>query len=231
MRTAVLVLLLAPAVAAADPAEAPAAVHVTAPAPTYDLGVRVGGYGFKREGDMSSTSWTECRMNGIGIFGSRSLTGPLFVELGVDVYTSQNFPTPSASEAGDLPISRMSGLLSTAIGVRSSFTSWLRGYAQLGGGVELARLSVPYGEGDTATTIRADKAMPEAFFGVGADVKVGAATYVGASFRMLVMGNFDYDPQRLQSTSRWVMSPPATSVFDASPDFAAQGQFYLRHDL
>ncbi len=194
--------------------------------PTYDLGARVGGYGFKREGDTSSGSWTECRMNGVGIFGSRTLPGPFFIEVGLDVYTSQNFPV--APTASDLPISRMSGLLSTAAGVRTNFTSWLRGYAQLGAGVELTRVAVPYGDG---STIRDDQALPEGFFGVGADVKVGSATYLGASFRTLVMGNFNYDPTRLQMSNQWVSPPPARDVFAASPDLAAQGQFYLRHDL
>lgn len=194
----------------------------------YDLGVRVGGYGFKREGDTSAaTSWTQCRMNGIGIFATRALRGPLFVEAGLDAYTSQSFPTPASSAASDLPISRMSGLVSVAGGVRAPFTSWLRGYAQLGIGVELTRVSVPYGD----TTIRDHQALPEGFFGIGADLRVGAATYVGASFRTLVMGNFAYDPRRLQMTSPWIAAPAAHDVFAASPDLAAQGQFYLRHDL
>ena len=212
MRTLlVLGVLLVPAIASADP--------------TYDLGVRVGGYGFKREGDMSAGSWTECRMNGVGIFGSRALRGPFFLEAGLDIYTSQDFPI--APTASDLPISRMSGLLSTAAGVRTNFTSWLRGYAQIGGGVELTRVSVPYGD----TTIRDNQALPEGFFGIGADLRVGAATYVGASFRTLVMGNFNYDPARLQMTSPWIAAPTSHDVFAASPDLAAQGQFYLRRDL
>ena len=213
MRSAIVItVLLVATAAAADP--------------TYDLGVRVGGYGFKREGDTSAGSWTECRMNGVGIFGSRALRGPFFIEGGLDVYTSQNFPTPAV--ASDLPISRMSGLVSTAVGVRASFTSWLRGYAQLGGGVELTRVAVPYGDG---TTIRDEQALPEGFFGVGADLKVGTGTYVGASFRTLVMGNFNYDPARLQMANQWVAPPPARDVFAASPDLANQAQFDLRHDL
>ena len=42
------------------------------------------------------------------------------------------------------------------------------------------------------------------------------------------MGNFEYDASHLDTT--WTM-PTASEVFDASPDAAAQGQFYLRHDL
>jgi hypothetical protein len=190
--------LLVSSVAAADP-------H------PYDLGVRVGGYGFHREGDMSpGSAWTECRMNGVGVFAD------------LDAYTSADFPTDAP--ATDLPVDRMSGLLSVAAGARTQLAPWLRGYIQLGAGVELTRVSVPYED----QTIRANKVLPEGFFGIGLDLRVARGTYFGASMRTHVMGNFDYDPARLNGT--WTQ-PAADTVFDASPDLAAQGQFYVRHDL
>jgi len=223
-RSAVLLLLLlGTATAAAEPPSAPA----TSRRGGYDLGFRVGGYGFHREGDpRPGTGWTECRMNGVGVFGTRSLRGPLFVEAGLDAYTTSDIPI--GPEEGDLPVDRMSALVSAAAGARTNLTSWLRGYVQVGAGVELTRVSVPYGEG---RTIRDSKAMPEGFFGVGLDLRVWRGTYVGASFRSLVMGNFEYDPANLEADNQWVAPPPASEVFDASPDFAAQGQFYIRHDL
>jgi hypothetical protein len=45
------------------------------------------------------------------------------------------------------------------------------------------------------------------------------------------MGNFDYDPAKLQMTNQWVAPPAASTVFDASPGLAAQAQFYLRREL
>ncbi|MGE0548709.1 MAG: hypothetical protein AB7O24_13530 [Kofleriaceae bacterium] len=199
----------------------PTSVRATpSPEPTYDVGFRVGGYGFRREG--SSADWTECRMNGVGLFATRTLPGPLFVEAGLDAYTSEG-----AAQVGDLPIDRMSGLISVAIGARTNVTSWLRGYLQLGGGVELSRVSVPYGEHET---IRDDKAMPEAFFGVGLDFRIARGTYLGAAMRTHVMGNFEYQPGDVEM-NKWVGSPASATVFDASPDFAAQGQFYVRRDL
>src|SRR6187402_3416747 len=87
-----------------EPAPSAAAAAPARPA-TYDLGVRIGGYGFKREGDdRPGEGWTECRMNGIGVFASRSLVGPLFVEAGLDMYASIDIPPESA--AMDLPIDR-----------------------------------------------------------------------------------------------------------------------------
>jgi hypothetical protein len=182
----------------------------------------MGGYGFKREADPEG-AWTECRMNGVGVFGQRALGGRLFVEAGLDMYST----IESATATGDLPLDRTSGLLSTAIGARTRFASWLRGYVQLGAGVELTKVSVPYGE----ERIRDTKVMPEGFFGFGLDLRIARATYLGATFRTLLMGNFDYDPQRLDMDQGWIAPPPASEVFDASADVAAQAQFYLRREL
>jgi hypothetical protein len=188
-------------------------------ADTYDMGVRIGGYGFRREGEQI---WDECRMNGFGIFGGRKLGGPVFVEAGLDLYGSVG-----AGQPMDLPVDRASGLLSTAIGVRSQLASWLRGYVQLGAGVEMTSLSVPYGD----QRITDHKAMPEGFFGVGVDLQIAKGTYAGSSFRTMVMGNFNYDPQRLDTSNGWLAAPSGSDVFDASPDVAAQFQFYVRREL
>lgn len=222
MKLTVATLLLLSSVAAAEDA-APTA----APAPGYEIGARIGGYGFRREGDPTpGEGWTECRMNGFGVFGNHALTGPLFVEAGLDMYTSATGPVGAANQT-DLPIDRTSGLISAAVGVRTNVTSWLGAYLQLGGGMELTHVSVPYGD----TRIRDNKAMPEGFFGLGADIKIFRATRIGASFRTLVMGNFDYDPARLDMSNGWVTAPPASEVFDASPSVAAQAQFYVRREL
>lgn len=195
------------------------ATSTTALADDFELGARVGGYGFRRD---NQERWTECRMNGLGVFGGRALAGPLFVEAGIDMYNSL-----APSEAGDLPIDRTSGLFSTAIGARTQIATWLRGYVQLGGGLELTRVSVPYGD----QRLRDSKALPEAFFGIGLDIKLAKGTHIGSSFRTLVMGNFDYDPQRLEMNEQWTWKPDKNEVFDASPDVAAQVQFYVRREL
>lgn len=190
-------------------------------AENFDLGVRVGGYGFRREGDSPEQLWDECRMNGLGVFGGRQLRGPLFVEAGIDMYGSV------AAQPMDLPLDRTSGLFSAAIGARTQVASWLRGYVQLGGGLELTRLSVAYGD----ERIRDSKAMPEGFFGFGVDVKVMQGTHIGSSLRVLMMGNFDYEPSRLDPNNGWVAAPSSSDVFSASPDVAAQAQFYVRREL
>ena len=190
----------------------------------YDFGARIGGYGFRREGDNSDEGWTECQMGGLGVFASRRLPGPLFIEAGLDAYTSRNECLPE-----DLPISRMSGIATVAAGARTNFTSWLRGYVQLGGGAELTRVSVPYGEDET---IRDTKVMPTGFLGFGVDIRLGKKTYVGMNLRTLVMGNFNYKREELEMEEAWGFTTPSEDqVFDASLDFAAQGQFFIRRDI
>jgi hypothetical protein len=225
-RAFVALLLTVSSTAVADSSDTPA-LAASKPG-TYDLGVRIGGYGFRREPTndtplgVHNAPWDECRMNGLGIFGSHSLAGPLFVEAGLDMYGSIG-----ASQPNDLPLDRTSGLVTTAIGARTQFASWFRGYVQLGGGVELTRLSVPYGD----QRIRDNKLLPEGFFGVGAELKLLERTHFGATLRTHLMGNFDYNAERLDMSQGWAAPPSAGEVFDASPDVAAQGQFYIRHEL
>ena len=190
----------------------------------YDFGARIGGYGFRREGDNSDEGWTECQMGGVGVFASRRLPGPLFVEAGIDAYTTRDEGLPT-----DLPISRMSGIASVAGGARTSFTPWLRGFVQVGGGVELTRVSVPYGEDQT---IRDTKVMPTGFIGFGLDVRLGKKTYLGMNVRTHAMGNFNYRREELEMKEEWgFTTPDEETVFAPSLDFAAQGQFYVRRDL
>jgi hypothetical protein len=218
--SSIVTLGLGASIAAAEPL---ATSRTAAPTPSFELGVRVGGYGFRRDGDpRPGRGWTECQMNGFGVFGGRTLTGPLFVEAGLDLYASG-----VAAEPSDLPIDRTSGLISAAIGARTQLASWVRAYVQLGAGLELTRVSVPYGE----ERIRDHKAMPDGFFGAGVDLRVARGTYVGTTFRGLVMGNFDYDAARLDMDNGWVAAPSSTEVFDPSPGVAAQVQFYARRDL
>jgi hypothetical protein len=225
MKLTVATLLLLTSVAAAEDA-APTSTLASG----YEIGARIGGYGFRREGDPTpGEGWTECRMNGFGVFGNKLLQGRLLVVACLDMYSSATGPVGGAANTNenDLPIDRTSGLISAAVGVRTNVTSWLGAYLQLGGGIELTHVSVPYGD----TRIRDNKAMPEGFFGLGADIKIFRATRIGASFRTLVMGNFDYDPARLDMSNGWVSAPPSSEVFDASAGVAAQAQFYVRREL
>ncbi|HEY6035696.1 MAG TPA: hypothetical protein VIV58_15585 [Kofleriaceae bacterium] len=224
MRLLALSVLVASTAASSLAAAEPVGVTSEAPEPAWSVGARIGGYGFRREGNTAFTGeWNECRMNGVGVFVNRTVHGPIFLEGGLDTYFSSTDRQPQ-----DLQIDRSSALISAAAGVRLAFAPWLTGWVQVGVGAELTKLSVPYGD----DAIRADKVLPEGFFGVGGDIKVARAVHLGASLRTLVMGNFNYDPQRLDMTNQmWTSTPTADQVFAATPSLAAQGQFYMRYDM
>jgi hypothetical protein len=207
-----------PADEAADPA-------VSAKVTPYSFGARVGGYGFRREEGDRRNAWDECRMNGLGVFGARTISGPLFVEAGLDLYFSESFPMAPSDE--DLPIDRVSSLVTTAIGLRAGGPWRTSGYAQLGVGLELTRVSVPYGD----ERITDQMALPAGFVGLGGEIRIGDRTHLGMNLRTHVMGNFDYDPDDLEMQPGWTTPPAADEVFAPSPDVAAQGQFYVRRDL
>jgi hypothetical protein len=218
------VLFIAIAVTTTTASAEPLAITSQTDDSTIAVGARIGGYGFRRESDPTFTgNWNECRMNGVGIFANRGLRGPVFVEAGLDTYFSS-----TARDPMDLQIDRQSALLSTAIGIREHVTPWLEGYIQLGFGAELTKLSVPYGQ----DAIRADKIMPEGFLGAGGEIRVADKTRIGASIRTLVMGNFNYDPERLDpNNQKWTSTPTSDQVFAATPTLAAQAQFFVERDL
>ena len=191
----------------------------------YAIGFRVGGYGFHSADASQTSDWDKCRMNGIGVFADRALPGPLFLEAGLDTYFSAG-QAPSS----DLPIDRQSVLVSVAAGARMHVTSWLaRLRAARHRHGARARLACRTAarrsrrQGDARRVPRHRRRHPPR----------AGTRYVGANMRTLVMGNFDYDPARLQmSNEPWVARAPKSSdVFAASPALAAQGQFYLRRDL
>lgn len=226
-RALLLAALLSPLVApaAADPADAPPPAPAARPAPRYGFGARIGGWGFRRDTGTLADGWNKCRMNGLGVFGQRGFGRYLFVETGVDLYFTEAFPMQPVE--GDLPINRTSGIVTAAAGLRAAATSWLTGYTELGLGVELSRVSVPY----NGHSISDNLALPVGFLGIGGDIKVGARTFIGASLRANVMGAFDYDPKKLAMQPGWTQPPSAGEVFDPSPGLAAQAQFYVRRDL
>lgn len=209
-------------------AESDAASAPTARGPLAGaaVGVRIGGYGFRRDEGDRRDAWDECRMNGLGVFATKALGPALFVEAGLDGYFSE--PWPMQGRPDDLPISRASALLSTALGARMALHPRLGAYVQVGVGVELTAVQVPYGD---AASIAAHKVLPDAYLGVGGEVRLFGGTFAGASLRLHAMGNFDYDPAKLEMQPGWQVPPAAAEVFDASADVAAQGQFYVRHAL
>lgn len=181
-----------------------------------NIGVRVGGYGFREathasDQEKSGTGWQACRMNGLGLFANKSLSNNFFIEGGFDTYFTETFPTSEAMGTYDTPIDRSSALASVALGSRFLTGSRLSPYIQVGVGAELTQVSLPaLGLEDTAL-------LPMGFFGAGVNLRVTHNTMVGASLRVNAMGY--YDDAQFQTD----LSP--------SLELATQGQFYASFSL
>lgn len=183
------------------------------------VGARVGGYGFREMApanamaEKSTTGWEACRMNGLGVFATKTLTKSkiFFAEGAIDTYFTDAFPTGESTGNYDTPIDRVSGLLTVAGGARLWPEKRFTPYVQLGIGAELTRVRLPaLGMEDSAL-------LPFGFFGVGATVRVGDKLRLGATLRVNAMGY--YDDSQFQT--------------ELSPQFelATQGQFFFSYAL
>lgn len=170
------------------------------------VGARIGGYGFRRQSDGK---WDDCRMNGLGVFGTLDFGEYFFGELGLDSY--QAVKSASGDDAG---MDRISILTSVAAGVRM-FPDWyVTPYVELGTGVEWTRVDV----GSQRTT----GTYPIGFFGVGADVNVLRSLKLGSVIRVLGMAH-----PVLDDVNSPVYKPSRPVDMEYQP--AAQAQLYARY--
>lgn len=181
-----------------------------------NMGMRVGGYGFREatpaSGDeKTGTGWQACRMNGLGVFANTSLGESFFVEGGFDTYFADTFPTGEAMGTYDTPIDRSSALLTAAAGARFFRDSRISPYMQVGIGAEYTRVRLP------ALALEDTALLPLGFFGAGANLRVTDKVQVGASLRVNAMGY--YDDAQFQTE----LSPEL--------ELATQGQFYASFAL
>jgi hypothetical protein len=193
-----------------DSAESPSALGAPKQEPAIrpGFGARIGGYGFRRTTDGK---WDDCRMNGLGVFGTLDFGKYFFGELGLDSYSAVKTGGP------DDGMDRISMLTSVAAGVRM-FPDWyVTPYVELGTGLEWTRVKIDNGGSTTGT-------YPIGFFGVGADLNVVAHLKLGMVMRVLAMPHPN-DP----ADDGIVYQHPAAPTMEYQP--AAQGQFYLRYVL
>ncbi len=172
----------------------------------YSFGARAGGYGFRNTEDPEMGQWDDCRMDGAGIFGQRTLTRYLFAEVGFDLYTARD-ATPVAGMPD--PMDRISGITTVAGGARVPWR-WVQPYVQLGVGLEVTRVEMP--EHDMS-----DRALyPMGFLGVGAELWPTEHLSLGANVRTNLMKHFDHSG-----------TEEMTSEFEA----AGQGQLFLKYQI
>lgn len=220
--------LALPALASAEPGAEPMAKIERQSPSGYSFGFRVGGYGFRDPNAAeASQKWSDCRMNGLGLFGQKKLSRHAFLEAGGDVYFADNFPVGQSTAHGQ-PMDRLSGLLTAAAGLRTRATARLSAYAMVGLGVELTKVKIgddhhhianhPDDEGaHSGGAIEGSRVMPLGFIGFGADVRFSKRLSGGAMLRTYLMGHFQHGHD--------------VTELDAKPEAANQGLFYLRYDL
>lgn len=169
------------------------------------FGARVGGYGFRAE----DGKWTDCRMNGVGIFGTLDLNKHFFLELGLDSYSIVN----KEEEHMD----RISMLTSVAAGLRMFPDFVITPYIQAGTGAEWTRVTI---DGGKTTGV-----YPIGFLGIGGEVNFTDHFKAGAVLRMLMMAHPNHDEHEHEIVYQ---HPPETKM-EYEP--SSQGQFYLRYVL
>jgi hypothetical protein len=184
------------------------------------FGARIGGYGFRQAPNAQSqhTGWTDCRMNGIGLFAERGL-GAYFVEAGLDAYFADELGTGGhehevMATADEWRMDRVSGLASVSGGVRFLRGARVSPYLQVGLGVELTRVALLDAAGTAA--LEDSFVLPTGFIGFGGDLRLGAAR-VGMNVRVHAMGHFDHGP--------------GIDGFAPETELAAQAQFYAKFPL
>lgn len=140
------------------------------------FGVRIGGYGF-RQLAQDSVHWTDCRMDGAGLFGAMALGEHLFTELSLDFYGA------SAILVGDLSdMDRVSAHGQGALGLKMPTGTPLVPYAQLGLGAEWTRVVLPDGR-------QGQGWYPSGFLGVGAEWELGDHLSLGSALRVVAMAH------------------------------------------
>ena len=205
--TTVLVAATVLVVLGADARADETSVAVARPAPTYAVGARVGGYGFRGTPDAGERSdWDACRMGGIGVFVTRTLARHFFVEAGVDAYFTDERRGGAVDPDEAWTLDRVSALGSFAGGVRFFPDARVSPHVQLGAGLELTRVTVLEGP-----ALSDSFALPFGFLGLGGDLRLGRVR-LGATLRVAAMGFFDQGPGDAE------LAPRA--------DVAVQGQFY-----
>ncbi len=208
-------LLLSPLPATAD--DATAAAHAETAGHGFGFGARIGGYGF-REPKPGEIDWTDCRMDGLGVFATMETDDHFFGEAELDYYQAHG----SAVAEG---MDRESAHLLVSVGARMFPHHFLTPYVQVGGGAEWTQLTI------TATGGEREELLPAGFIGFGAEVNVTDHLKVGSNLRMFVMAH----PAHETSTASPGTSHHAlTAADEAVPlDYGAAGQlqFFVRYAL
>jgi hypothetical protein len=129
----------------------------------------IGGYGFR----AADQSWNDCRMNGVGLFGTLDFTRHAFLEVGLDSYNAVG-NDPDMDD-------RVSVLSSVAGGLRMFPDFVITPYAQVGAGMEWTRVE--------HAGARTSGLWPLGFLGIGAEINLSSHFKAGANLRVFGMAH------------------------------------------
>lgn len=183
------------------------------------FGARVGGYGFR---NPDGGVWDNCRMNGVGVFGTLDLNKHVFGEVGLDFYSA----APETNEQG---LDRVSTHGTLGVGFRMLPDFIVSPYAELGGGVEATRIEALQ---DGETVMSQSAVYPVGYIGFGLELNATEHLKLGGAFRMLATVLPKYGAAQGDGSWKWNDTSVSTGGrIDTESDFAAQAQFFLRYAL
>lgn len=183
------------------------------------FGARVGGYGF-RDPSGETNEWSDCRMNGFGVFVTADATRHLFGEAAVDFYQA----TQDTLQAG---MDRESRHLLLAAGLRMFPDFVFTPYVQLGGGAEWTRLSI--GEGHN------ERIFGMGFVGIGGELNVTRELKLGANLRLLATAQPAHEEAHSNvagtALSQQALNGDSHHSTALRLGVASQGQIFVRYAL
>lgn len=208
------------ATASADEAPASTAKARANDSVTLGIGARIGGYGFRQATNDDTTNWEQCRMNGVGIFGTVDLTDHVFTELSIDGY----YATGDVVNQG---IDRVSLHAFGALGLRMFPHSLISPHIQLGGGAEWTRVELT--DADQLT----DGWYPAGFIGTGGELNLGDHLKLGLNLRVFAMALpvYDYATYNVAEADTSRGAPGGDDDIPMEFEMASQLQFFLRYAM
>ncbi|MCA9641806.1 MAG: outer membrane beta-barrel protein [Polyangiaceae bacterium] len=184
------------------------------------FGARVGGYGF-RHADGEGV-WDNCRMNGVGVFGTLDLNRHVFGEVGLDFYSA----APETNEQG---LDRVSTHGTLGVGFRMLPDFIVSPYAELGGGVELTRIEALQ---DGEAVMSHSAVYPVGYIGFGLEINATDNLKLGGAFRMLATTLPVYGESQGDGSWKWNdTTVSGGGRIETQSDFAAQAQLFVRYAL
>ena len=194
------------------------------------FGARVGGYGFRSA--EGNTMWDDCRMNGVGVFGTLDFTPHFYGQVGFDLYHA--LPSVKTDEGMD----RVSTHGLVGAGARMFPRAVATPFVEAGGGMEWTRVTLASGTEDKSV-------YPMGYLGFGGELNLTRRFKLGLGIRMLTTvhprhehaSSANAEPANEHShglaskTQALAAAGQASSELTMERDVAAQGLFFLRYRL